>query len=87
MPTYPHMCRDGHPEIGHSDSEHEQCPLCRLNAEIEKLREEMLAIRAASGLDPLVMSASAAVMARFAEIHQRADSVLNSHKRHGESDA
>lgn len=27
--TYPHMCRDGHQQIGHSDSEHEQCPLCR----------------------------------------------------------
>jgi hypothetical protein len=32
--TYPHMCRDGHPEIGHADSEHEQCPLCRTLAEL-----------------------------------------------------
>lgn len=29
MNAYPHMCRDGHTEIGHSDSEHERCPLCR----------------------------------------------------------
>ena len=26
---YSHMCRDGHEEIGHNDSEHELCPLCR----------------------------------------------------------
>lgn len=26
--TYPHMCRDGHVQIGHSDSESEICPLC-----------------------------------------------------------
>lgn len=29
MRQYPHMCRDEHQEIGHSDSEHERCPLCR----------------------------------------------------------
>ena len=29
MNGYPHMCRDGHAEIGHRDSEHEQCPVCR----------------------------------------------------------
>ena len=28
--SYPHMCRDGHIEIGHADSEHERCPLCRV---------------------------------------------------------
>lgn len=27
---YPHMCRDEHVEIGHADSEHERCPMCRL---------------------------------------------------------
>ena len=26
---HPHMCRDEHVEIGHADSEHEMCPLCR----------------------------------------------------------
>jgi len=30
--TYPHMCRDGHPEIGHSDNSSEMCPLCRARA-------------------------------------------------------
>lgn len=34
---YPHMCRDGHQQIGHSDSEHEMCPLCR---EIAKNRAQ-----------------------------------------------
>jgi len=32
MNSYPHMCRDGHVEIGHSDSEHEMCPMCRVLA-------------------------------------------------------
>lgn len=26
--AYPHMCRDEHEEIGHSNSENERCPLC-----------------------------------------------------------
>ena len=26
---YPHMCRDGHPEIGHS-TDNERCPVCLL---------------------------------------------------------
>jgi hypothetical protein len=33
------MCRDDHIEIGHSDSEHEQCPLCRLIGALEVARE------------------------------------------------
>lgn len=35
---YPHMCQDGHPQIGHSDSEHEQCPLCRALSDVEVAR-------------------------------------------------
>lgn len=27
---FPHLCRDGHQEIGHRDSEHELCPMCRV---------------------------------------------------------
>lgn len=40
-PAYPyaHMCRDGHVMIGHNDSEHEQCPLCRAR---DTVRAEML---------------------------------------------
>ena len=34
MKPFPHWCRDGHEEIGHSDSEHEQCPLCRANSDL-----------------------------------------------------
>lgn len=37
MNYYPHMCRDGHQQIGHSDSENEMCPLCR---EIAKNRAQ-----------------------------------------------
>lgn len=29
MKQYAHHCRMQHPWIGHSDSVHEQCPLCR----------------------------------------------------------
>lgn len=30
MRQYPHMCRDGHVEIGHADSgDDERCPACR----------------------------------------------------------
>ena len=37
--TYAHMCRDEHQEIGHRDSEHERCPLCRANDAAEAERE------------------------------------------------
>lgn len=36
---YPHMCRDDHPQIGHSDSENERCPLCRANDDAGVWRE------------------------------------------------
>lgn len=36
---YPHMCRDGHVQIAHSESEHEQCPLCRAMAALVKIKE------------------------------------------------
>jgi hypothetical protein len=35
-----HMCRDGHAEIHHADSEHEQCPLCRAMGMLETLARE-----------------------------------------------
>lgn len=35
MNEYPHMCRDGHIEIGHKDSQYEQCPMCRALYAIE----------------------------------------------------
>lgn len=37
---YGHMCRDDHLQIGHKDSEHEQCPLCRALGELERLHEK-----------------------------------------------
>jgi hypothetical protein len=36
--SYPHMCRDEHEQIGHSDSENERCPLCRAKDEIAALK-------------------------------------------------
>ena len=37
--TYAHMCRMDHVEIGHNDSEHELCPLCRMQNERDALAE------------------------------------------------
>lgn len=34
---YAHMCRDGHQQIGHNDSEHERCPLCRVMDERDEV--------------------------------------------------
>jgi hypothetical protein len=43
MSHYPHMCRDGHAEIGHSDSESEMCPLCVSNAKLAEAEREIAA--------------------------------------------
>jgi hypothetical protein len=40
MNSFPHMCRDDHPEIGYSGSETELCPLCHAIA----AREEAVAM-------------------------------------------
>lgn len=38
--VYAHMCRDGHPTIGHNDSgEDEMCPLCRALADVRAAHE------------------------------------------------
>jgi hypothetical protein len=39
------MCRDEHLQIGHSDSEHEMCPLCRAIAELAAARDEATKLR------------------------------------------
>lgn len=39
--TYAHMCRSDHQQIGHNDSEHERCPLCRANDHVERLEEAL----------------------------------------------
>lgn len=44
--AYPHMCQDEHIQIGHADSEHEMCPLCREIAKSEVLRDELTASEA-----------------------------------------
>jgi hypothetical protein len=33
------MCRDGHVQIGHNDSEHELCPLCRCRSALAAISE------------------------------------------------
>jgi hypothetical protein len=38
--SYPHMCRSDHIQIGHHDSEHERCPLCRLRDALCHLMDE-----------------------------------------------
>lgn len=40
MMVYPHTCRDDHIEIGHSDSENERCPVCRLLDSLIAIMEE-----------------------------------------------
>lgn len=42
--SYPHMCRDEHQQIGHSDSEHERCPLCRANDKVAALEAKLAAL-------------------------------------------
>lgn len=34
---YSHMCRDDHEQIGHNDSEHEMCPVCRAKGQHTQL--------------------------------------------------
>ena len=42
MDRYAHMCRSDHVEIGHNDSEHELCPLCRMQNERDALAEKVM---------------------------------------------
>ncbi len=50
--SYAHMCRDNHVQIGHNDSrDDEQCPLCRADAEIERLRAALKELREAAEHD------------------------------------
>jgi hypothetical protein len=47
--AYPHMCRCGHVEIGHADSECELCPLCAVIAQRDALADELVALREFAG--------------------------------------
>lgn len=42
MTPYPHMCQDGHSEIGYRNDE--KCPLCRVTAEAALLRDAVMAL-------------------------------------------
>lgn len=44
--SYAHMCRDEHEQIGHNDSEHELCPMCRMKNELEAQIKTLRAERA-----------------------------------------
>jgi hypothetical protein len=72
--SYPHMCRDEHPQIGHSDSEHEMCPLCRAIAERNGLAALVLTLNALACYDKRHSWASLCDEQRTA-ISQLADSV------------
>ncbi len=47
----PHMCQMDHPKIRHWDSENEMCPMCRLSAEVERLKNESEDYTKEKGLD------------------------------------
>ena len=48
---YPHMCRDGHREVGHADSENEQCPVCLARDEgMARLSEATALLRRLEGV-------------------------------------
>lgn len=54
--AYPHMCRMDHIEIGHKDSEREQCPLCRVVHALEHLindKDTTYAVRVSRARDAL----------------------------------
>lgn len=42
------MCCDEHQKIGHADSEHEMCPLCRALAEVSRLRDDVTTLTEAN---------------------------------------
>jgi hypothetical protein len=44
MNNYPHMCRDGHVEIGHADNSFEMCPLCRETSRVEALEKAVMTL-------------------------------------------
>ena len=66
MITYAHMCRDEHQQIGHSDSEHERCPLCRANDRADALRSVMY--HAAHLAAPLGSGSEGRLRGRFMSI-------------------
>jgi hypothetical protein len=55
--TYAHMCRDDHLQIGHNDSEHEQCPVCRAQGWLNRLINNWYEFGPDGGFDELVSNA------------------------------
>ena len=52
MKSYPHWCALDHEEIGHSDSEHEECPLCRVKNELSAAQQAIKWLWSASAYTP-----------------------------------
>ena len=52
--SYPHMCRDDHEQIGHSDSEQELCPFCKAQAKAARYKAAMEQLASHISLDALV---------------------------------
>ena len=50
--SYPHMCRDEHEQIGHRDSEHEMCPVCRALGRVTRLAEALRQVEWHDGICP-----------------------------------
>lgn len=50
--TYPHMCRSDHIQIGHDDSEHELCPLCRVIGALERVVHDVHEYERVNNLHP-----------------------------------
>ncbi len=65
MNHYPHMCRIDHVEIGHMDSENEQCPLCAALEQVKVAREALEQIAAPESGDYDALKAGIALVARM----------------------
>lgn len=70
MKSYPHMCRTDHVEIGHSDSEHERCPLCRMTSERDEAIDLLLQVRQA------VVDANVLQQRKYLELGMAVNAVL-----------
>jgi len=75
--SYAHMCRDEHVEIGHNDSEHELCPLCRAINECDAaFRRGQQAMR--KQIRAAIISDQATGAGDYSEAEEYADRILAS---------
>lgn len=92
MKSYPHMCRDGHLEIGHADSENELCPLCAVIDQRDTLAASLDASRietahhsrVSAGLQMRAELAESRIAAIEAALREIGTAKVNSSIRPGE---